>query len=693
MKYLLLVGIAVGLFSIGTGGAMVQAQSVEDVFAQGVTAFEQGQYDEAAILMQQVARRDRRNPEASYILARIYLETPLQDWTKAEESIKRALTLDPQEVRFLELRLRQYRQDTTNKAAFMERIATRQHLAERILKQAPLNTLALLERGRVSLDHYDWYTFKAATRQTKYFERKREAAYATAESALLQVLEVHPEEAEAYRLLMRLYAQTESYPAALDLLYRMKQHRPADPFTWLYLGFVHHNQHQPAEAAQHFEHALSLMEPAQHAVFTDLSFVLNDAQLADYRQDPVGYARAFWAIRDARLLTVANERLNEHYARLVYTDLFFSDGWHGIKGWNTRRGDIFLRYGKPENFPLMMTRYGFIVEMERLVQWHYGDFDMVFQDEFRSGHYQFYETPGEIGVDYGILARTQRRDLPQRYRHQEPGRRVDFPYLVSAFKGAGNRTDLYVPYGIPLAAYDASKTQADLRVQSGAFLIEPGGVIHRQTHSNNTPRRAPVVSFVDTALWIDYHRLQVAPGVREVAVEFEVEEQNTLGYRRAPITVKNFATDSLQISDILLAYGVEEAREGVDPRYLVRGEWSIAPAPWGVFAQDQPLYLYFELYNLTPDVSGAARYDVEAVLLPREDDATGVKKLWRGVFGEQKETGVASRFSRQTVSQEDGQYLILDTSNQPKGHYVLVLQVIDTVTGAQVEARRNIMLE
>jgi hypothetical protein len=84
---------------------------------------------------------------------------------------------------------------------------------------------------------------------------------------------------------------------------------------------------------------------------------------------------------------------------------------------------------------------------------------------------------------------------------------------------------------------------------------------------------------------------------------------------------------------------------------------------------------------------------VEAVLLPREDDKTGVKKLWRGVFGEQKETGVASRFSRQTVSQEDGQYLILDTSNQPKGHYVLVLQVIDTVTGAQVEARRNIMLE
>ena len=83
---------------------------------------------------------------------------------------------------------------------------------------------------------------------------------------------------------------------------------------------------------------------------------------------------------------------------------------------------------------------------------------------------------------------------------------------------------------------------------------------------------------------------------------------------------------------------------------------------------------------------------MEAALTPW-DDAGGLKKLLRGVFGQKKKEGVSLSFATTGTAQDDGQYLILDVQDQPPGRYVLSLQVRDRVTSEFVEASREVFLE
>ncbi len=54
-------------------------------------------------------------------------------------------------------------------------------------------------------------------------------------------------------------------------------------------------------------------------------------------------------------------------------------------------------------------------------------------------------------MDFVERAQEEIRRRPERYAFQAPGRQVELPYRVTAFKGDGGRTDLYVNYGIPVA--------------------------------------------------------------------------------------------------------------------------------------------------------------------------------------------------------------------------------------------------
>ena len=46
-----------------------------------------------------------------------------------------------------------------------------------------------------------------------------------------------------------------------------------------------------------------------------------------------------------------------------------------------------------------------------------------------------------------------------------------------------------------------------------------------------------------------------------------------------------------------------------------------------------------------------------------------------------------------TTATDEGQYLILDATDQPTGVYVLVLRVKDLVSNKSVESQRMVLLE
>ncbi|MBK36506.1 MAG: hypothetical protein CME26_13390 [Gemmatimonadetes bacterium] len=94
------------------------------------------------------------------------------------------------------------------------------------------------------------------------------------------------------------------------------------------------------------EEILTLDEEARMRV-EDISLLAGPDEVTTYNaldeEDRPAFVRAFWQKRDPTPATPGNERLVEHYRRVVYALRHYSND--GVK-WD-RRGDVYIRYGEP----------------------------------------------------------------------------------------------------------------------------------------------------------------------------------------------------------------------------------------------------------------------------------------------------------------------------------------------------------
>jgi GWxTD domain-containing protein len=577
---------------------------------------------------------------------------------------------------------------------------------------------------------------------------RAQKAYDRAIGHLRKAIESDPRKRLVYDDMMRIFALKGEYEDALEMLQQMYVYFPEDPGLWTYLGLAHYRVGNLRAAVKAFETAFRYMTPEEVDAYTRLDEILPEDERKRYREDPVAYASRFWTSKDPRYLTPYNERKLEHYARLTYADLLYGSPKLNLHGWDTERGHILVRYGPPnvevtimphqgpssqrgfdpiaatapdpdavlaadpnsdaQNVPTRLlgrfeSDFDIAEEANTLNIWDYGDFRFVFEDPFRNGEFRLYSPKaseiagGSIASlnDYTIIARETFRRTPERFEFKPPGRVVEIPYLVSAFKGEEGKTDLYVNFGIPINGYDRNTDVIRITANTGTFLVsENRDMLAERRRTIYGLRTDQIVDFSETSLWVDSQRLQAPPGNHEVSVEFETASGGTVAVQRRKVTVPDFSTEDLALSDLLLAYRIEESEDGKPhtAAEFVRDGLTIRPAPWSVFSHKQPIYLFFEIYNLRLDAEGRTNYEIEAVLVPK-DDSKGIGKLVKGIFGGGKK-GVSVSLPGQGTSPDEGQYLILDAANQvPDRLYTLRLKVRDLNAGKDVEREQDLYLE
>ncbi|MEM8600350.1 MAG: GWxTD domain-containing protein [Bacteroidota bacterium] len=553
---------------------------------------------------------------------------------------------------------------------------------------------------------------------------RADRAYDRAIGHFNDALRYDPRRYSVYEQLMSLYALSGDYERALDDLTEMYVQFPNDTQMWLFLGMANHRLQRFAAAARCFDRAFELLSPEERAGFEDLSLILPPSDVADYEADRDAFARRFWTSQNPRLLTPYNERKLEHYSRLVYADLLYRADDVELRGWQTERGKLHVRYGLPQddviitgNFIAALRIFGFDGDNLRASEalpmddqanrfniWDYGDFRFVFEDPFRNGEFILYSPPADVyadvsagfvsRLDYVTRTRETIRETPERYTYEAPGRQIELPFLVNSFRGEEGRSEVFLHYGIPLAAApDPGQDLVDLTIRTGAFLVDDTyDVVHERRRTLYGLKATQVRSFDGVTLWADTQTMEAAPGEHAISIEFETEAGGASAVQRRDITVPDYTGTDLALSDLLLAYRVEETDPGIEARSgeIVRRDLIIDPAPWAVFQNTEPIYLYFEVYNLAQE-DGQARYEVEAALAPK-DTSRGIARLFKSIFGG-SEQGVAVQFPVSINDRDDGQYVILDASEQEAGLYTLALRVRDTVTGETVETDRDLFLE
>jgi GWxTD domain-containing protein len=582
-------------------------------------------------------------------------------------------------------------------------------------------------------DRFDIATLRAQGVGVLDLSKRADAAYEAAIGHLKKALEYDPRRRPVYDHLMRIYTLNEAYVDALDVLDQMYVFFPEDAEMRAYLGLASHRLGRTDMAAQGFAEALELMSDEERASFEDLSLILSDEDQARYREDPVGFADQFWTSQDPRYLTPYNERKLEHYARLVHADLLYAAEEIGLRGWDTKRGRILVRYGPPNsevtitgNFGEVISGFGLVAERseaeygrhfgERFDMaersnlfniWDYGDFKFVFEDPLRNGEYRLYSPPadffGDVSagfverMDYEMIARERFREEPERYEYRPPGRDVRIPYLVTTFKGDNGTADLYVHYGIPLGeGADTSGDLVELAINTGAFLItDERDVTAERRRTLYGLKTSQVVGFDEARLWTDTQPMEAEPGPVTVSVEFETAGGGAEAAQRREVDVPDYTDAALNVSDLMLAYAVEEDYEpgenGVSGGRVRRGDFVIQPAPWSVFNHAQPIYIYFETYDLNQNEAGQNQYRVEVALTPK-DTSSGFARLAKSVFGGD-DGGVSVEFEAGGTGPDDATYTIINAEDQEPGLYTLTLQVRDTLTGRTAERTTDLYLE
>ncbi len=587
-------------------------------------------------------------------------------------------------------------------------------------------------------DQFDVETLKDQGIPVVTYAGRAQRAYDRAIVHLNAALSSDPRQRSIYDDLMRIYALKGEYTDALSMLSQMYVFFPDDPQLWTYLGFAHYHNGNMEAASKAFESAFRFMAPDVQYAYSHLDDILPDDEKRIYEEDRKAYEARFWTSKDPRYLTTYNERKLEHYTRLTYADLLYAAPDVDLRGWDTQRGHILVRYGVPKGDVVIVPRstsgvrsgvdpvqgtqsdptgsVGLALEVARKGMdmdmaaeantfniWDYGDFKFVFEDPFRNGEYRLFSpsaadlSDGSLpwANDYTIKAAETFKKTPERYDYEAPGRQVEIPFLVTSFRNFNSTlADTYINFGVPVTDYDPDSDMINVTATAGTFIIgEKRDMLDERRKTIYGLKTDQIVSFDESNLWVDTEALRVPSGHQEVSVEFETVGGGTVGVQRRQVDIPEFTDSGLQISDILLAYRIDETENGrpVVPTDIVRNDLSIMPAPWSVFSNKQPIYLYFEVYNLESGTDGDARYDIEAVLAPK-DQSSKVGKVFKSIFGG-GDKGVSVSLPVTVSSRHDGQYLILDAKNQEAGLYTLVVRIKDTVSGEEVERDQDLFLE
>ena len=460
---------------------------------------------------------------------------------------------------------------------------------------------------------------------------------------------------------------------------------PDDAVAWLALGLAAHRLGDYPDATAAFEQALGLLDPAERDRLTNLSRILGPKDSTEYvgssRAARAELERVYWVAADPMTLTRDNEHRLEFLARVAYADLRWTTEDFVLRGADSDRGEIHIRYGPP---PVMVSLAPSVEGEVSQVMWYYPATNLHFI--FRQPPSYGYAT---FALDYHEIAQEARFLAPARWTNVPISVAMDsVPVQVVRFRGPADSTDLalfaHVPISRLIDGLDLTSGTVDvaLTLYRGAMrLVERDSV--RQIVSTRAP------DAVERRTW---HR-RVAPG--ELAYRIEALQAEGGGVARALGVVRLTSERGFGMSDLLVA-------DRVEPRADSAFRWRdllIEPSA-GVLQPEQDIGVAWETYGLA-ERDGNINYRVELQLTVTR--VTGRRSLYARIKGGLADLVGLSALGTDRVSLVYDRsrpasdvaldYLTLDLSGSPTGRYRLTVLITDLVTNAQTSSDRELVIE
>ena len=674
-------------------------------FEEGISALARNQKDSAETYFRK-SISEYSDPDSYYELAKLYEgKNTVYSRNKARQYIEKAMLMEPDNIKYKFLM-----------AGLAEKISPglAEHYYEDIIAIDSSSSEALYNLGRIEAKDFNEY-HNSFTKEKDDIELSHEKFavkyFKKAEYLLSKAIKSDSLNKDAYLHLGFLYEDAGRPEKGLPFLEHLTVLFPDDEEAHLYLGLLYYETSKIKEAFHEYQKALVLMNDGERQDFVYNSVkellepVLGDEFKNSSRSKIKQIIDYFWKFSDPLYLTDYNERLLEHYSRVAYANLRFSLKYKNEPGWKTDRGEMILRYGRPNKRvryrPVMNGESGGVISMKTDV-WYYDNFVLGFTDQFMSGNFVFSEPdegkwyssqfPGETNLYVNYIRRAEYTA----YKPKFEGPTFKIPFQIAEFKnlqeGNYNFTDVYINYG--MKTKDSLNNKIDIPHEWGLFFFD--------LNLNPVHRDKGFISKIDTTniinvpgeneLYTNSKMMTLWPDSGILAFEIIRTKDEGVSSNHLNFNVKKFESNVPDISSILLAFDIKENHTSQAP--VKRGIYSIYPNPTAVFSPEIPLYIYYEVYNMKTDSSGFSEFEQSLTITKKEthsEVANAVNSV-ASLFG-------LGRHDKQVIITSDYKsegknpriYFQLDMNKYPPGTYEFSIEVKDILSGEKTAAKAEVI--
>jgi GWxTD domain-containing protein len=444
---------------------------------------------------------------------------------------------------------------------------------------------------------------------------------------------------------------------------------PWDAWAWMSLGLASHRSGRSAAATAAFDSARAYLGNAENSRLDNIARVLAPGDTSRIvRGTPAERTvlqRFFWAFSDPVWSRTGNEARTEFLARIAYAELRWTVDELGVRGADTDRGNIYVRYGPPAVTAVVGPDPS-ALNAEVSWIWVYPT-SKVFEFRGAPGFGTALTPPGDIDIVYRFT-----REAPVRWDNLADIKVDSMPTQFARFRAGKDSVDLYFTAQAPVDSIQRSSDVGNLNSHVWLLTFAAGVMVHDSAAlspkgSVGWSRRVPAGGYIFRA---------------------EASTQGSLRAGRSTSTIdgslsaqSGMSGQGFGVSDLLLATNAEP-RSGGGRRW---DALDMTPTA-GAISRSGQFSLVWENYEFG-ERGGSAQYDV-TITLARERSAAGqiaanilgalagVARIDRGA---DKITASFDRSVPHTAAFVD--HIALTLGDTPLGTYLLTLEVTDKVTG------------
>ncbi|MFH1943497.1 MAG: hypothetical protein ABIL68_15450, partial [bacterium] len=458
-----------------------------------------------------------------------------------------------------------------------------------------------------------------------------------------------------------------------------------------------------------------------------------------------GAIHLFWLERNPLPSAQTNERLIEHYRRILYAEKhyiydryrrfmakadylnrFSFPPWYDQNKKYDDRGLIYIRYGPPDE-----QASGVGERLPRNINWYYkATYDMpklIFHfcvpDDITiiappgywtltpclldssivewmmgwDGKFEtWYQNPDPfmrqtmeleiVDEDVKMVEQGFRHDRHSWPEKTEP---LEMSHIDARFRESAEEECVQFAYAVPLSELLENRTRTDsVRLETGIAVFDSNMV-----ELCRDLREFTVKDTTDPHIWkylfIDEFEIPLIPHQYNIAIHARVTDGHKLNGWRFKYPVPPTPRGRLSCSSLKLAFDVSPKTVS-ESRH--RENLKIIPNPTKRFKNDEPLFAYFEIYNLTYDPQGNTEYTLTFVLQEKKEKQNLFDRI-TGLFGGQKGYKVSVENTVKGTERTVTDYISFDMSKLKKGEYELILKIKDRVSGNDASASADFELK